>query len=945
MVTLLESFQRALDQREAKLARRRLTVLSPDAADFSSNDFLSLSTSSLLKSRYLRKINACFASHNSPGLGSGGSRLLDGNSSFAEELEKFISAFHDAPDGLLFNSGFDANVGVFSCVPQSGDAIVYDELIHASTHEGMRLSRAARKVPFEHNSVDGLGRVLQDLMKQDPSIAKGTRNVFIAVESLYSMDGDVAPLKEIIQTMRKLLTHGNAYLIVDEAHATGVFGPKGAGVVQEQGVQKDVFLRTHTFGKALASQGAIVLCTTLTREYLINYARTLIYTTAMASPTLVAIRVAYELMQQGKTQALQQNLQSNISYLRACCDVIDDADRSIVRIDHHDQSPIFSIRTKYPRELARYCQQRGLIVRPIMAPTVPLGKERVRVCLHAGNTRHEIDRLVGAIQQWTRDLKTGSAKLYGSRVFKAGRLSTASQSWTHRQHYRLILPSRFILVVKMEEKPEFNTRYLIRQPLALQWFDNGKLCKRSEEERQASRFELFLDLLYVAILANFAETLAEDVTGVKLVKYILILSPSWHVWSDLRELMNSFYNDDLLQRILILWIMAILVVYGNNAPLVDEDISAMRSAVGAYIVARMSATLAHLYYSFSSYHHRAQQRLWFGVSVVGMCLYIPLFVESIPLRRKIAVAVVAIVYEEVAWVFCYSPIAKRLLRARYTTAVDVSHEIDRFAAFYIIALGEFLYTIVVGSPAATGFNLSLLRSVWTLIIAFCLNWMYLHSDCSVESTHPLRHSTVTALSWAPLHLPLIASLLAGGHVAAASAKPTTSEEEAASTHEDSGGEEGFSTGQRWLLCASLGVGILCLYAISLLHISKDSNCTLILPKPLRLIMRPVVGIILVLLPLAHRLNLTETLSIIMALIVFCVIWENVTSLQRGAKVWESWTETKYPEGGNRGYYVSKVNHNIPADGQEAGSAEPDKEEPVEPGKGGGPVLENSNSSA
>lgn len=257
MVALLESFQQALDQREAKLARRRLTILSPGAADFSSNDFLSLSNSSLFKSRYLRKLDAYFSSHKAHGLGSGGSRLLDGNSSFAEELEQFIASFHDAPGGLLFNSGFDVNVGVFSCVPQPGDVIVHDELIHASAHEGMRLSRAKRKVQFEHNSVDDLNRVLRGLVKEDPLIAEGGRNVFIAVESLYSMDGDVAPLKEIIEAMHKLFTHRNAYLIVDEAHATGVFGPKGAGVVQELGVQKDVFLRTHTFGKALASQGGM----------------------------------------------------------------------------------------------------------------------------------------------------------------------------------------------------------------------------------------------------------------------------------------------------------------------------------------------------------------------------------------------------------------------------------------------------------------------------------------------------------------------------------------------------------------------------------------------------------------------------------------------------------------------------------------------------------------
>uniref|UniRef100_A0A093VA24 Low temperature requirement protein A n=1 Tax=Talaromyces marneffei PM1 TaxID=1077442 RepID=A0A093VA24_TALMA len=436
-----------------------------------------------------------------------------------------------------------------------------------------------------------------------------------------------------------------------------------------------------------------------------------------------------------------------------------------------------------------------------------------------------------------------------------------------------------------EVESQAPTRYLIRQPLALQWFDNGKLVKRCEQERQAGRFELFLDLLYVAILANFAESLAGDVSGVKLVKYILILAPSWHVWSDLRELMNSFYNDDLLQRILILWIMAVLIVYGNNAPLVDEEISAMRSTVGAYMVARMTANLAHLFYSFSSYHHRAQQRLWFVMSSVALCLYIPLYFESVSLRNKIAVAAVAEVLEEGTWMFCYSPLAKQMLRARYTTAVDVAHEIDRFAAFYIIALGEFLYIIIVGSPAAVGFNLSLLRAVWTLVIAFCLNWMYVHNDCAIDYTHPIRHSVGRAFTWISLHLPLMASLLAGGHVAAASAKSsydsntssttTTSEKRATTSSED--GSPSFDDGQRWLLCASLGVGLFMLYAMALLYSSNDGDCKLLLPKHFRIIMRPVVGLILVLLPLAKSLNLTETLSVIMALVVFCLIWENVSS--------------------------------------------------------------------
>lgn len=277
--------------------------------------------------------------------------------------------------------------------------------------------------------------------------------------------------------------------------------------------------------------------------------------------------------------------------------------------------------------------------------------------------------------------------------------------------------------------------------------------------------------------------------------------------------MNSFYNDDILQRILILWLMAVLVVYGNNAPLVDEDIGAMRATVGAYMTARMTCNLAHLFYSFASYHHRPQQRLWFVLSTLCVCIYIPLYFESVSIQGKIATAAVAIFAEECVWIFCYSPVAKRLLRVKYSTAVDINHEMDRYAAFYIIALGEFLYLIVVGSHAAIGLNDRILRAVWTLVIAFCLNWLYVHADGSVEHEHPLRHSIFAAFAFAVIHLPLIASLLAGGHVAAQSVA-----------------EDVFEDAQRWLLCGGLGTGMICLYGFALLHRTQDEPGTLIMDK-------------------------------------------------------------------------------------------------------------------
>ncbi|KAK0123388.1 hypothetical protein ONS96_010379 [Cadophora gregata f. sp. sojae] len=441
-------------------------------------------------------------------------------------------------------------------------------------------------------------------------------------------------------------------------------------------------------------------------------------------------------------------------------------------------------------------------------------------------------------------------------------------------------------------------RALFRQPLALQWFQDGELKKREENERQAGRFELFLDLLYVAILANFAENLAEHPSGVGVVKYILILAPSWHVWSDLRELMNSFYNDDLAQRLLILWIMALLVIYGNNATLVDEDIGALRSTVGAYMVGRLSTNSVHLIYSFASYHHRAQQRLWFCLSSLALLLYIPLYIEDLSFRSKIAVAAVGITVEESIWIFSYSPVAKKLLNAKYTTAVDIPHEVDRFAAFYIIVLGEFLYQIIVGSPAVIGFNLSLLRAIWTLIIAFCLNWLYIHADGSLESQHPLRHSIYASFTWVTIHLPMLASLLVAGHVSATSTKVTE-------LHEP----------ELWLLCGGLGIGLFCLYIIALLHRSNDAPGTLMLPKHYRLMFRPICAIIIICLPLSHDLDITSFLSIIMALISFIVIWENVTSLMRGAKFWEPWENTRYPDEENHGQRATEhggsTDENIP----------------------------------
>lgn len=249
---LEQSLLAKLQSRKSRSTFRELKSRPINAVDFSSNDFLSLSTSTLLRDAFLRELSATPQGFS---LGSGGSRLLDGNSVYADNLEKEIAGFHGAPAGLLWNSGFDANAGFFACVPQPGDVIVYDELIHASVHDGMKMSHAAKRMKFEHNSATHLQSVLEGLIASDPAIKYGKRNVFVAVESVYSMDGDLAPLSEIVSLAENLFPFANCHVTVDEAHATGVIGPLGRGLVSKLGLESRIFARLHTFGKSMACSG------------------------------------------------------------------------------------------------------------------------------------------------------------------------------------------------------------------------------------------------------------------------------------------------------------------------------------------------------------------------------------------------------------------------------------------------------------------------------------------------------------------------------------------------------------------------------------------------------------------------------------------------------------------------------------------------------------------
>ncbi|PNY23949.1 8-amino-7-oxononanoate synthase, partial [Tolypocladium capitatum] len=394
---------------------RRLTLPDAGLVDFSSNGYLSLAANPDIRSAYLARLQSCGRGFS---LGSGGSRLLDGNSAAAEALERTVAAFHGAPAGLLFNSGFEANTGLFGCAPQPGDVVVYDELIHASVHDGMRLGRA-RTLPFAHDCVRrgpgpsagggtnrSLDEVLAGLTRGDDGarFRAGLASVFVAVEAVYSMEGDRAPLREIADCVEARLPRGNGCIVVDEAHSTGWLGDRGRGLVCHLGLEDRVWARVHTFGKAMGCAGAIVLCSPTTRAYLVNYARSFIYTTAMGFPLLAAIQTVYGHLDGGLAapQLAQLDVLGRHAHrlLASLCARRRPPPRVFRIAPGPPASPIVPLFTACARSLAQHCQRRGFVVRAIVAPTVPAGTDRVRLCLHAGNTLEELQGLCEAVEEW-----------------------------------------------------------------------------------------------------------------------------------------------------------------------------------------------------------------------------------------------------------------------------------------------------------------------------------------------------------------------------------------------------------------------------------------------------------------------------------------------------------------------------------------------------------------
>ena len=363
---------KALAER-ARAGNLRQLSSSDGGIDFCSNDYLGLARSNRLRTR----IDRIRAKHPLAPLGATGSRLISGNSEAAEHLEARLAAYHRSEAGLLFGSGYAANSGLLACIAGPGDTLIMDELIHASSIDGAHLSKARRMI-FRHNDLDDLAARLD--------MASGA--IFISVESVYSMGGDTAPLPE----MAALADEYGAGLVVDEAHSNGVTGPAGAGSVVENGLEDHVFARVHTFGKGLGLHGAVVLGSKTLRDYLVNFCRPFVFSTAPSRESLDRIEAAYDLLPE--FDAEREQLFSLVRHARTAI-----RESSFRWMDSSTwiQAVVIPGNDQVLATAGRLGDL-GFDVKAIRAPSVPPGSECIRICLHAFNTVDEIDRLMAALE-------------------------------------------------------------------------------------------------------------------------------------------------------------------------------------------------------------------------------------------------------------------------------------------------------------------------------------------------------------------------------------------------------------------------------------------------------------------------------------------------------------------------------------------------------------------
>jgi 8-amino-7-oxononanoate synthase len=353
-----------------------------NSIDFSSNDYLGFAGLDALA----LKIKEVLSSSNLK-TGATGSRLISGNHSLYNLAEAEITRFHNVEAALIFNSGYDANIGFFSSVPQKGDLILFDAYIHASIRDGLRMSNA-EAWKFKHNDI-------KDLKEKVKRANQKFDLIYVVTEAVFSMDGDTPPMNELIACCEE----HNCLLVVDEAHSLGVMGNNGEGLLTGLGLQNKIFASVVTFGKAMGVHGAAILGSEDLKNYLVNFARSLIYTTALPPHSIAGIIAAYRILAENK--APFEQLRKRINYFKEKVKEYK-LDAVFLESDSAVQSAIIP-GVEHVKKVASQLARKGYEVKPILAPTVPKGSERLRFCLHSYNSEHQMAAVLNILATFATD--------------------------------------------------------------------------------------------------------------------------------------------------------------------------------------------------------------------------------------------------------------------------------------------------------------------------------------------------------------------------------------------------------------------------------------------------------------------------------------------------------------------------------------------------------------
>ncbi len=369
----MQQLDTQLTKRKQENRYRSLKVYNAEMLDFASNDYLGFSKNTHLLKKYQEYVSQLTT------LGSTGSRLITGNTLLHQEIEENIANYHESPSSLLFNSGYSANVGFWSTVPSRTARILYDEHIHASIREGIQLNPCTH-TKFAHNSISDLENCLKN----------STSPTFIAIESVYSMQGSIAPLVSILEIAQKY----NAYVVVDEAHALGTISQYGLCQHENVHLHPNLLARVFTYGKALGCHGASIVSNRIVTDYLINFCRNFIYTTSLPETEIIKIKASYELLAQTSIEPLS----AIITYFRT-------------KVIELELSPYFTLTatpiqalihttSTWIADLEKFLLHRNIFTKAIYAPTVPINQPCIRISLHTNVSFESIDYLLFCIKEY-----------------------------------------------------------------------------------------------------------------------------------------------------------------------------------------------------------------------------------------------------------------------------------------------------------------------------------------------------------------------------------------------------------------------------------------------------------------------------------------------------------------------------------------------------------------